>query len=298
MIGPTVVALFLALAATFVGAVAVFCVDRHWPWHAARDPKRPLAGLVVVAGVLVGVWPCLPTFPLLCVMGGGWVVFLGLLDDRFQLSPRRKLVGQCIAAALAAAGVSTHLPSVWGETIFLTATQGVVAFLWTLGVMNAVNLIDGLDGLVVAILSSPLAVLIVVALSMGNDKGAVAAAAMLGTLTGFYPFNRLRGRLLLGDTGAEFLGYVFSLLLLLLLRPGIKGWGILSPLFFVAVPMSDTIFAVVRRVVRGRSIFQRDEGHIHHRLAARFGARNAVLALAFISLLFAGGGFLLWRAGS
>lgn len=285
-----------SLAVTIVGALLILHIGRAWPLRAADD-GRPIGGPVLLVGILVGMIPVFSDLNPFLAAGAAVIVVVGLIDDRIDLSPWYKLLGQGVAATLAAIGLSSlHLISL-GTAVYLGSAQRVLTFLWVVGLMNAVNLIDGLDGLAIATLFSPLTALIIIASSPRNSVGEILAAAMLGALVGFYPFNRHRGRLLLGDTGAELLGYLLAILTLMILNRGPEGWSILPALFFAAVPLSDTTFTVVRRIIRGQSIFQGDKRHIHHRLAIRFGVRKAVAILAGTSIVSSGIAFLLWRAG-
>jgi len=285
-----------SLAVTIVGALLILHIGRAWPLRAADD-GRPIGGPVLLVGILVGMIPVFSDLNPFLAAGAAVIVVVGLIDDRIDLSPWYKLLGQGVAATLAAIGLSSlHLISL-GTAVYLGSAQRVLTFLWVVGLMNAVNLIDGLDGLAIATLFPPLTALIIIASSLGSSVGAILAAATLGALVGFYPFNRHRGRLLLGDTGAELLGYLLAILTLMILNRGPEGWSILPALFFAAVPLSDTAFTVVRRIIRGQSIFQGDKRHIHHRLAIRFGTRKAVAILAGTSIVSSGIAFLLWRAG-
>lgn len=285
-----------SLAVTIVGALLILHIGRAWPLRAADD-GRPIGGPVLLVGILVGMIPVFSDLNPFLAAGAAVIVVVGLIDDRIDLSPWYKLLGQGVAATLAAIGLSSlHLISL-GTAVYLGSAQRVLTFLWVVGLMNAVNLIDGLDGLAIVTLFPPLTVLIIIASSPRSSVGAILAAAMLGALVGFYPFNRHRGRLLLGDTGAELLGYLLAILTLMILNRGPEGWSILPALFFAAVPLSDTAFTVVRRIIRGQSIFQGDKRHIHHRLAIRFGVMKAVAILAGTSIVSSGVAFLLWRAG-
>jgi len=285
-----------SLAVTIVGALLILHIGRAWPLRAADD-GRPIGGPVLLVGILVGMIPVFSDLNPFLAAGAAVIVVVGLIDDRIDLSPWYKLLGQGVAATLAAIGLSSlHLISL-GTAVYLGSAQRVLTFLWVVGLMNAVNLIDGLDGLAIVTLFPPLTALIIIASSPRSSVGAILAAAMLGALVGFYPFNRHRGRLLLGDTGAELLGYLLAILTLMILNRGPEGWSILPALFFAAVPLSDTAFTVVRRIIRGQSIFQGDKRHIHHRLAIRFGVRKAVAILAGTSIVSSGIAFLLWWAG-
>lgn len=296
MVGSLLMAVLPSLAVTIVGALLILHIGRAWPLRAADD-GRPIGGPVLLVGILVGMIPVFSDLNPFLAAGAAVIVVVGLIDDRIDLSPWYKLLGQGVAATLAAIGLSSLRLISLGTAVYLGSAQRVLTFLWVVGLMNAVNLIDGLDGLAIATLFSPLTALIIIASSPRSSVGAILAAAMLGALVGFYPFNRHRGRLLLGDTGAELLGYLLAILTLMILNRGPEGWSILPALFFAAVPLSDTAFTVVRRIIRGQSIFQGDKRHIHHRLAIRFGVRKAVAILAGTSIVSSGIAFLLWRAG-
>jgi len=296
MLGSVLTSVVLALVATGACALLILHMKERWPLRSGED-TRSIGGPALVVGVLVGMSPIVSAIHPFLMLGAGAAVFVGLIDDLIDLPPWKKLLGQGVAAALATIGVSPICSLfVGGTTIHFGIAQGVVTFLWTIGLMNAVNLIDGLDGLVVLTIFPPLVVLLVVACAVGNWMGVSLTVATLGALAGFYPFNRHEGRLLLGDTGAEFLGYLLAVSTVVLLDRGAKGWAIMPAILLAAVPLSDTAFAVFRRLVHGRSIFQRDRRHIHHRLANRWGRREAVLILVGGSVVSSAVALFLWWA--
>lgn len=296
MLGSLLLAVVPSLAVTLVGALFILRRGERWPLRAEGD-GRLIGGLALLVGILVGVIPSFVAISPFLLLGAAIIVLVGLIDDRIDLSPWQKLLGQGVAAALATIGLSSIRSVTLGLTVSLGGGQWVLTFLWTLGMMNAVNLIDGLDGLALAVLVSPLTALTLIASLTGESVVAILAAATLGAVLGFYPFNRHHGHLLLGDTGAGLLGYLLAVLTLTILTRDLKGWSIVPALFLAVVPLSDTVFAVVRRLARGRSIFQGDKQHIHHRLAAYLGVKKAVALLAVISFISSCTAFLLWRAG-
>jgi UDP-GlcNAc:undecaprenyl-phosphate GlcNAc-1-phosphate transferase len=232
------------------------------------------------------------------LLGSGVIILIGLIDDRIDLSPWQKLVGQGIAAALATAGLSSIKAVSLGVPLPLGSVQWIVTFLWILTLINAANLIDGLDGLLITVLAPSFGALAIVAILGKNVTGGILSLAVLGALLGFYPLNRHHGRLLLGDTGSEFIGYLLALLTLTILQRGEGKWAIVPALLIAAVPLSDTVFAVLRRLVHHRSIFRGDREHIHHRLAAHIGARKAVITLGIVSLFTSILALLLWWYGA
>lgn len=299
MIRSALVAGGVSLGVASVVLLGIFAARARWPLRAKGD-RRPLAGLAVGLGLLAGTASASNVIPLLVLLGGAAILLVGALDDWIDLAPWQKLLGQAVAAGLAAAGLAPRSLSFFGLDVSLGAAAWTVPFLWVMALTNAVNLIDGLDGLAVTTVASPFVALLGLALWEGDPLGAVVAGAALGALVAFLPTNLPRARLLLGDAGAESLGYFLALLTLRLVsgRGGPTTWAAIPSLLLAAVPLADTGFAVLRRAARGRSILCGDEGHIHHRLARRFGSGRAVLLLAAASALCTVGGVLLWRAGT
>ena len=287
----------LGWGVTTSGALAILYVVKQWPFH-ARGDGRAIGGLALVFGALAGAGMIIPSIDPFLLLGAGVIIFIGLIDDRIDLSPWQKLVGQGIAAALATAGLSSIQAVSLGSPLPLGNAQSVVTFLWILTLINAANLIDGLDGLLITVLVPSFSALAIVAILGKNVTGGVLSLAALGALSGFYPLNRHHGRLLLGDTGAEFIGYLLAILTLTIFQRGEGEWAIVPALLIAAVPLSDTTFAVLRRLVHQRSIFRGDREHIHHRLAAHVGESKAVTALGIVSLFTSILALLLWRYGA
>ena len=156
-----------------------------------------------------------------------------------------------------------------------------LTMLWIAGIMNAVNLIDGLDGLAGGVCAFALAAVFALALATGQTGLALCAAALLGAVAGFLFFNFNPASIFMGDTGSLFLGYLVAVgAVAAAQRPGAP--LVLSPavLVILAVPLLDTTLAIARRAVRGRPLFSPDRDHLHHRLLARTSSqRRAVLIL-------------------
>lgn len=284
----------LGWSVTTLGACAILYVMKQWPFY-ARGDGRTIGGLALVIGILIGGGVIIPSIDPLLLLGSGVIIIIGLIDDRIDLSPWQKLVGQGIAAALATAGLSSIEAVSLGVPFTLGNIQWIVTFLWILTLINAANLIDGLDGLLITVLVPSFGVLAIGAILGNNVTGGALSLAALGALLGFYPLNRHHGRLLLGDTGAEFIGYLLALLTLTIFQRGEGEWAIVPAFLIAAIPLSDTAFAVLRRLVHHRSIFQRDREHIHHRLAAHIGKSKAVTTLGIVSLFTSVLALFLWQ---
>lgn len=259
--------------------------------HTRLMPR--LGGLAIFAGYAAATVWMMATFRemMVIMLGALPIVITGIMDDRFGLRPWVKLVGQMLSATVVVAmGIQAqfiHLP--------LNGTGAIVEFgwlsipltmFWLVGVMNAVNLIDGLDGLAAGVTTIAATTMLILALGMGNIPVVFMATALIGSLVAFLFFNFHPAQIFMGDTGSLFLGYMMGVLSLL----GFKQVAFTSfvvPLLVLAVPLSDTTFAILRRLLSGRSIAQPDKRHLHHALLALgLTHRQAVLAIYGISLFF------------
>jgi UDP-GlcNAc:undecaprenyl-phosphate GlcNAc-1-phosphate transferase len=175
----------------------------------------------------------------------------GLADDIYKLSPWQKILYQALAATSAAA---------CGIRLFGGAIGSVGFILWSVLLSNAFNLIDGLDGLCTG--ASAFSLLALIAISGGEPATVILLAAALG----FLPLNLRPARLFLGDTGAMLLGFSLSVLSALCFYSAPRVSTAASLLLMLALPLFDTAFATLRRIIKGRNPFSPDREHIHHRL--------------------------------
>lgn len=262
-----------------------------------RADGRQIGGPAVFIGIISGLIVLGMVGPqlVLIIIGLSLIFIVGLVDDLISLSPRQKLFGQFLAA----------IPPVAGGVVIYTVTVGVEislgpsgylsAVLWIVGLVNAANLIDGLDGLLSLVLIPALVVVIIPALAGRNEEIVILAVVGLGAIIAFYRWNHYPAKLLLGDSGSELLGYLLAILTLTAFGAGKnESWHLMPALLIAGLPLADTIFAVVRRKRQQRSIFCRDQDHIHHRLYRRFGPIRAVIILATLSLFSSLLGLLLW----
>jgi UDP-GlcNAc:undecaprenyl-phosphate GlcNAc-1-phosphate transferase len=161
-----------------------------------------------------------------------------------------------------------------------------VSLLWIVGLTNALNLLDGLDGLAAGVGAIIAATLTVIAWQAGQPFGVFVGLALAGALLGFLPHNFAPARIFLGDTGSLFIGYMLALLALEGYRR-ISLITFLAPLLALAVPILDTALSIARRVRSHAPIFSADRLHMHHRLLdAEGSARAAVLQFYFVTAAF------------
>lgn len=263
---------------------------RRWGWvahpQADRWHTRPVAlmgGIAIfvstaVAASLTGVldslaWP---------VWVGGILVFAaGLADDLYDIRPDAKLVVQVVSTILLLyAGYAFWRGGPFWVSIPLT-------FLWVIGIINAVNLIDGMDGLAAGIASVGAFVLGMVAWLVGDVALATLAAVLGGAAAGFLFFNFKPAKIFMGDCGSMFLGYVLATIAMSVQGRGGPFAATLAPVVVLAVPIFDTAFVTVTRILSGRPVTQGGNDHTMHRLV-RLGLseRHTVLTLYGVSLVF------------
>mgnify|MGYP001249946949 CR=1 FL=1 len=296
-------ALLMALILTpFVKRFAfwVGAVDRpnHRKVHTTVMPRLGGVGIFLAfVGALFVVLPVLTEYNENAVwallVGGTIIVLTGALDDRFDLSPKLKLLGQLAAAgAVVAFGLRINvglLDVPFAENAWLQEMAWLsipLTIFWIVGVTNAINLIDGLDGLAGGVSAIATGTMLVVAVMMNNVTVILLCAILLGCILGFLVFNFHPAKIFMGDSGALFLGFSLATLSVL----GFKQATLVSfvvPLLILGVPLSDTFFAILRRIANRTPISLADKNHLHHRLRdLGLSHRNTVLAIYGISLVF------------
>lgn len=217
-----------------------------------------------------------------------------IIDDIKTIKPIVKLSGQLLAAIVAVAfgiriesiNVSIIQAPELGEIL-----STIVTIVWIVGVTNSINLIDGLDGLSSGIsVISAISLLIIFLLNGSAMVPIILITALAGALVGFLPFNFAPAKTFIGDTGSNFLGYTISIIAILGMAKTYTLAVIILPLIVLGLPIFDTLWAIIRRLIKGKSIkaiFKADKGHLHHRIVARgFSQKQAVLVLYGISATF------------
>jgi UDP-GlcNAc:undecaprenyl-phosphate GlcNAc-1-phosphate transferase len=230
----------------------------------------PSSGGSRVTEGLPAAWPLLPSV---------FLVFLtGLLDDLFALRPWQKLAGEILAGGLACtAGVRINglaglqVPGWWAVPLTI---------LWLVGCANAVNLIDGLDGLAAGVAFFATLTTFIAGLLQSNFPLALATAPLAGALLGFLCYNFNPASIFLGDSGSLVLGFLLGCYGVIWSLKSATLLGMTAPLMALAIPLLDTTLAIARRALRGQPIFAADRRHIHHLLLDRgLTPRRAALLL-------------------
>jgi len=224
------------------------------------------------------------------LLGSAVIILIGIIDDVYQLSPKAKLLGQIVAAAIVIffGDVSVHYINLpLGGVLEFGIFSIPITFIWIIGVTNAINLIDGLDGLSAGVSAIALIAISGMAFIMQDFYVFAIALILVGSILGFLPYNFHPAKIFMGDTGALFLGYMIGVLSLL----GFKNVTFISfivPIFILGVPISDTLFAIIRRLVNRQPISAPDKSHLHHCLLnLGFTHRQTVILIYSISAMFA-----------
>ncbi|PEN12608.1 hypothetical protein CRI94_13920 [Longibacter salinarum] len=214
-------------------------------------------------------------------LAGGLVFFAGLADDLYDIRPEAKLVVQILATVLLLyAGFAFWRGGPFWLSVPLT-------FLWVIGVTNAVNLIDGMDGLAAGLAAIAASIIGLVAWMIGITQVAVVAGAVAGAAAGFLIFNFQPARIFMGDCGSMFLGFTLATLALTVQGKGGPFAATLVPIVVLAVPIFDTTFVTITRILNGVPVTQGGTDHTMHRLVTLgLSERRTVLLLYTVSAIF------------
>jgi len=237
------------------------------------------------------------------VIVGMVLIFLtGLRDDFKSLSPGWKLVGELLAAGVVvASGLRIEYIGnpLGGGLIQLGLLSIPITLVYIVGFTNVINLIDGLDGLAAGVSAIAAATLLVLAAQGNRLDAAAVAAALIGACLAFLRYNFHPASIIMGDSGALFLGFCLSVISLMGVMKSTAAIALAVPLFIVGVPIFDTASAIIRRTIQGRPIQEADRGHIHHRLLGRgFNQTQTVLIIYAWCIALAVGGYTVrWSTG-
>ena len=217
-----------------------------------------------------------------------------IIDDIKTIRPVAKLIGQLVGAVIAVSfgiRLGEFNLSFINNPLIEEIVSCVITVGWIVGVTNAINLIDGLDGLSSGIsVISAISLLVIFVLNGSPLISIVLVTALAGALVGFLPFNFTPAKTFIGDTGSNFLGFSLSIIAILGVAKTYTFAVIVLPLIVLGLPIADTLWAIIRRLIKGKSIkaiFKADKGHLHHRIVAKgFGQKQTVLILYGLSATF------------
>ena len=223
------------------------------------------------------------------LVGGSFIVLVGIIDDYKNLPAKVKLVGQILAAAVLVIAFDVRIDFITDpfSDFFYTEWLAIpLTIFWIVGLTNTVNLIDGLDGLAAGVATIASVTIFLVALQQNIMLVAVLTAALAGAACGFLYYNFNPARIFMGDSGSMFLGYMLAGISVIGAVKCAATIALIVPILALGLPILDTTFAIVRRYCGGVPIFKPDKGHLHHRLMdLGFSQRQAVLLMYVISAL-------------
>ncbi|MBB6100059.1 UDP-GlcNAc:undecaprenyl-phosphate GlcNAc-1-phosphate transferase [Deinobacterium chartae] len=292
----------------FIPRIREFAIKVGWADmpNARRLNKTPLpnaGGLAIFAGFIIAVvvaWALRPIViegvqiqVLAILLGGALLVLVGFIDDQFGLPPLFRLMVQVVASALLMVnGLMIDLSTLpfWPgiEGPLLQGLNIFITLMWVVGITNAFNLMDGVDGVAGGIGFIASMVLLAVAAQFPDRAAAVILlAGLAGAALGFLRYNFNPSRIIMGDTGAYLFGYTLAAVSLLgTLKVG-AGASLIAPLLFFALPILDTTQVFIGRLRRGvNPLSNPDKTHLHHRLLERMSARGVAVTLWAITLTF------------
>lgn len=290
-----VVAFLISYASTPIVKMLAFRIGAvDVPKDNRRMHKKPVArlgGLAIFYGFIISIlcFAEINTELRGILIGCIVIVVLGIFDDIYSLNALFKFAVQILAALIVVMhGVRIDHFSSFGLSANPYISLGIfsipITVLWIVGVTNAVNLIDGLDGLAAGVSTISTISLFAISLITRDVGVAIVTAAVAGAGFGFLPYNIHPAKLFMGDTGSTFLGFILACISIVGL---FKGYAVISmavPFLILGLPIFDTAFAIIRRVLRGQSPMHPDRGHVHHRLIdLGFDQKQTVIILLITS---------------
>jgi UDP-GlcNAc:undecaprenyl-phosphate GlcNAc-1-phosphate transferase len=272
-------------------AIKIGATDQPNKRKIHKDIMPRLGGLAIFIGVIAGYLYLNPQSMYMTevIIGAFIIVIIGILDDRYTLKARYKFLGQLVAAiVVASSGLLIEKFTIpFFDTVHLDYFSYPVTVLWIVAVTNAINLIDGLDGLAAGVSSIAMTSILIMAFADSQLLVVALCVILIGSTLGFLVHNFYPAKIFMGDTGALFLGYSISIISMLGLFKNITLFSFIIPIIVLAVPIFDTVFAIIRRLLNKRSIAAPDKLHLHYCLVdLGFSHRAAVLVIYFFSACF------------
>lgn len=224
------------------------------------------------------------------VLGCAIIIVVGILDDIRPQRARLKLVCQIIASFLVVLLSNVRVMAIsnpFSNSGVLVLNYYVSCFVtafWIVGITNAINLIDGLDGLAAGVSTISYISIFFVSMILGDVRTSMMAIILAGSVLGFLPYNFNPAKIFMGDTGSTFLGFTLAIISVSGTLKACTAISIVIPVLILGLPLFDTTFAILRRFFSGRPIMEADRGHIHHKLMDMgLSQKQVVLLMYFIS---------------
>lgn len=287
--------LFVAIIIPTIGKIAshIGALDIPNERKVHKKPIPRLGGLGIYFGFLLGYMLFgKESIQMNSILIGSFIIMItGLIDDIKPIPAKYKFFGQLIGAAIIPiyGGILLNEITAFGIYIDFGILSIPVTILFIVSIINCMNLIDGLDGLAGGLSSIYFLTVGIIAIMLNNSDGldVILTFIMLGSTLGFLLHNFNPAKIFMGDSGSMFLGYIISVIALL----GFKNITLTSfiiPLLLLAIPILDTLFAILRRIINHKPISMPDKNHLHHQLLKlNFSQKTTVLIIYFVDILFA-----------
>ena len=286
---------FVLIAVPFIKniAIQINAVDNNMGGrHIHKKPVPKLGGIAIFLGFLFGymIYGTHSSTMNAILIGSFIIVLTGVIDDITELKPLTKFVGQLCASLIIVfyGNVLLKDVSAFGLYIDFNILSYPLTIFFILGCINCINLIDGLDGLsggISSIYFLTIGIIATIQGKMGLDF--VLSFVMLGATLGFLVYNFNPASIFAGDSGSMFMGFMIAVIALL----GFKNITLTSfivPILLLAIPIMDTLFAILRRLINHKPLGEPDKNHLHHQLLKlRLSQRKTVLIIYLVDILFA-----------
>lgn len=273
-------------------AYQINAIDMPGGRHIHKKPTPKLGGLAIFLGFLLGymIYGTHSATMNAVLIGSFIIVMTGVIDDICELDPKTKFAGQLISACVIVfyGDMLIRDVSAFGLYINFSWLSYPLTIFFILGCINCINLIDGLDGLSGGISSIYYLTVGIIATMQGKlGLDFVLTFVMLGSTLGFLVYNFHPASIFAGDSGSMFMGFIISVIALLGFK-NVTMTSLIIPLIILAIPILDTVFAILRRMIKHENIAKGDRGHIHHQLIDRnISQTKSVIIIYVIDLLFA-----------
>lgn len=274
-------------------AIQINAIDIPRNRHIHTKPIPKLGGVAMFIGFLIGymIFGIHSVTMNAVLIGSFFIILIGVVDDIVELKPITKFSGQLAATCVIVfyGNMVMNSISAFGfELNFPIGISHLITIFFILGCINCINLIDGLDGLsggISFIYFLTVGIISIIKGSFGLEY--ILSFIMVGSVLGFLAYNFNPATIFAGDSGSMFMGFIISVIALLGFK-NVTLTSLIIPLLILAIPILDTLFAIIRRLIKGQSIAQADKSHIHHQFLSRnFTQRQTVLIIYIVDALFA-----------
>ena len=285
--------LFVVFMIPFVKTLAhtIGAIDVPRDRHIHNKPIPKLGGLAIYGGFLLGymIFGQHSSVMNAVLIGSFIIILTGIIDDIVELKARTKFLGQILSASVVAIYGNLLISdlSAFGFNIEFGMLSYPITIFFIVACVNCINLIDGLDGLSGGISSIYFLTIGIIATIKGSvGLEFVLSFVMLGSVLGFLVYNFHPASIFAGDSGSMFMGFIISIIALLGFK-SVTLSSLIIPLLILAIPILDTIFAIIRRLLKGESIAKADKFHIHHQLLNRNFSQTSTVLIIYFIILFA-----------